>query len=107
MQLKNFLQANGGIERLQYIGIVSGPPHRPTWASTAYSRSDVAPYGTCLHLPLVDGIPYSEGHSGEKGEAHENAARDCYLTLRTRPDRLAYEGDNGIRGANTTLRTKL
>ena len=34
-------------------------------------------------IPLsVDGVPYAEGRGGEKGEARENAARNCYMILR-------------------------
>jgi len=82
MQLNNFLQVNGGTARLQYMEVVSGPAHKPVWHCTAYSKSEASPYGVCLDFALVDGVPYAEGRGGEKGEARENAARNCYLILR-------------------------
>jgi len=81
MRLNNFLQVNGGTRRLQYVDVSVGPAHRPTWSSTVYSESEVAPGDACLDVSLVDGVPYAEGRGGEKGEARENAARNCYAIL--------------------------
>lgn len=81
MQLNNFLQVNGGTGRLQYVDVVSGPAHQPTWHCTAYSKSGVPSHYVYLDLPLVDGVPYAEGRGREKGEARENAARSCYTIL--------------------------
>lgn len=36
----------------------------------------------CLGLLLVDDVPYAQGYAGDKGEARENAARNCYTILR-------------------------
>ena len=36
----------------------------------------------CLDLFLVDGVPYAQGLAGDKGEAREEAARNCYMILR-------------------------
>jgi hypothetical protein len=81
MQLNNFLQVNGGTGRLQYVDVVSGPAHRPTWHCTIYSKSDVPQYRVCLSLSSVDSVPYAEGRGREKGEARENAAQSCYMIL--------------------------
>lgn len=82
MQLNNFLQVNGGAARLKYIEVVSGPAHKPVWRCTAYSKFESPPCDVCLDFSLVDDVPYAEGSGGEKGEARENAARNCYLILR-------------------------
>ncbi|KAF9786709.1 hypothetical protein BJ322DRAFT_667790 [Thelephora terrestris] len=66
MQLNNYLQVNGGAQRLRYLDVPSGPAHKPTWSCTAY----------------IDGVPYAAGTGTEKGEAREVAARNCYLILR-------------------------
>ena len=39
MQLNNFLQVNGGVGRLRYVDLPSGPAHKPTWHCTTYSKS--------------------------------------------------------------------
>ena len=44
MQLNNYLQINGGINRLHYVDIVSGPAHRPIWSTTVFSKFDVLPF---------------------------------------------------------------
>ena len=79
--LNNFLQSNGGTGRLRYVDATSGPAHQPTWNCTAYSKSGVPCHRVCLDLPLVDGVPYAEGRGRDKGEARENAARNCYMIL--------------------------
>ena len=81
MQLNNFLQVNGGTHRLQYVEVVSGPAHKPTWACTAYSESNVLQHRVYLGLSSVEGVPYAEGRGKEKGEARENAARACLAIL--------------------------
>ena len=81
MQLNNFLQVNGGTRRLQYVDVASGPAHRPTWHCTVYSRSEIPPCHVYLDLSLVDDVPYAQGYAGDKGEARENAARNCYQIL--------------------------
>ena len=81
MQLNNFLQVNGGTQRLQYVDNASGPAHRPTWHCTIYSESDVPQCRICLDPPSVDGVPYAEGRGGGRGEARENAAQNCYMIL--------------------------
>ena len=43
LELNNLLQVSGGSNRLHYVDIASGPAHRPTWSSTAHSKSDVPP----------------------------------------------------------------
>jgi len=79
--LNNYLQVNGGTGRLRYVDAASGPAHQPTWNCTVYSKSDVPYHHVCLDLPLVDGAPYAEGRGRDKGEARENAARNCYMIL--------------------------
>lgn len=37
---------------------------------------------TLTSLSSVDDVPYAQGHGGEKGEARENAAQNCYMILR-------------------------
>lgn len=81
MQLNNFLQVNGGTGRLRYVDLASGPAHKPTWHCTAYSESEVLPRHVYLDLPIVDGVPYAEGRGGEKGEAREAAAYNCFRIL--------------------------
>jgi hypothetical protein len=82
MQLNNFLQVNGGTTRLQYLDVPSGPAHKPTWHCTAYSKfDDLLHCGAHLYASSVDGVPYADGTGNEKGEARENAARQCYLIL--------------------------
>ena len=51
MQLNNFLQVNGGTARLQYVEIVNGPAHKPTWHCTAYSESGAPQCRVCSGLP--------------------------------------------------------
>jgi len=80
-RLNHFLQANGGTGRLKYVDVVNGPPHKAIWNCTVYSKSDVPYYHTCLDLPLVDDVPYAEGHGRAKREARENAAQNCYMIL--------------------------
>ena len=81
MQLNNFLQVNGGTRRLQYVDVASGPAHRPTWHCTVYSESGVSPCDVCLDFFLVDDVPYAQGYAGDKSEARENAARNCYMIM--------------------------
>jgi len=85
MLLNNFLQINGGTRRLQYIDVVSGPAQQQTWHSTVYGKSEVPLCDVCSDLSLVDDIPYSQGYAGDKGKARENAARNCYMIVRSPP----------------------
>lgn len=55
---------------------INRPGTAPRTVSLMFSHRDV-----CLHLSLVDGVPYAAGTGNEKGEARENAARNCYLIL--------------------------
>lgn len=38
--------------------------------------------GVSSYIFPVDGVPYASGTGTEKGEARENAARNCYMILR-------------------------
>ena len=60
---------------------LAAPPADPLGAVLHTVRLKFPLSTVRLDLPLVDGVPYAEGRGGEKGEARENAARNCYMIL--------------------------
>jgi hypothetical protein len=81
--LNNYLQVNGGKDRLTWEVSKTGPDHKPLWTAIAYGGQFCSKFLPCVPLILlaVDQTEYARGEAGKLSVAKNIASRTTLQML--------------------------